>query len=50
MKARTLKQRLSKIQRLRAGQLQLGWERCELDERFPTYLRDHRDEFEDVLL
>lgn len=38
------------LEQLRAGQLEPGWERCELDERFPAYLRDHRDEFEDVLL
>ncbi len=35
---------------LRAGRLEAGWERCELDERFPAYLRTHRDEFEDLLL
>ena len=35
---------------LRAGQLEPGWERCELDERFPAYLRERRAEFEDVLI
>jgi beta-1,4-mannosyl-glycoprotein beta-1,4-N-acetylglucosaminyltransferase len=38
------------LERLRAGDFEPGWERCELDERFPAYLREHRDEFEDVLL
>ena len=38
------------LQRLRAGQLEPGWERCELDERFPAYLREHPEEFADVLL
>ncbi len=35
---------------LRAGRIETGWERCELDERFPDYLRAHRDELSDVLL
>ena len=35
---------------LRAGQIEAGWERCELDERFPAYLRQHQGELQDVLL
>jgi beta-1,4-mannosyl-glycoprotein beta-1,4-N-acetylglucosaminyltransferase len=39
--------RLSAIQ---AGQLEPGWERCELDERFPAYVRSHPQMFADILL
>ena len=35
---------------LRAGRYEQGWERCELDDSFPAGIRDHRDEFADVLL
>lgn len=35
---------------IRAGQLEPGWERCELDERFPAYVRSHPEMFADVLL
>lgn len=35
---------------LRAGRYEQGWERCELDDSFPASIRDHRDEFADVLL
>ena len=35
---------------LRAGRIEEGWERCELDDQFPAYLRAHPDEFEDMLL
>lgn len=38
------------IERLRRGELEPGWERCDLDDRFPAYIRDHRDAFEDLLL
>ncbi len=38
------------LSRLRAGEREPGWERLELDERFPAYLQVHREEFEDVLL
>lgn len=35
---------------LRAGGYQPGWERCEIDDSFPASIRDHREEFADVLL
>jgi beta-1,4-mannosyl-glycoprotein beta-1,4-N-acetylglucosaminyltransferase len=35
---------------IRAGRLEPGWERCELDERFPAYIRTHPQMFTDVLL
>ena len=38
------------IDRLRRGELDPGWERCELDERFPDYIRRHREELADLLL
>ena len=38
------------LSRLRAGEREPGWERLELDERFPAYLRANREAFEDVLL
>jgi len=38
------------LARIRAGERQAGWERLELDERFPAYLRANREAFADVLL
>lgn len=38
------------LARLRRGELEPGWERCELDGRFPAYIRDHQDELADLLL
>ena len=38
------------LSRVRAGEREPGWERVELDQRFPAYLRANRDAFEDVLL
>ncbi len=38
------------LERIRAGDLEPGWERCELDGRFPAWLRANRDQFEDLLL
>ena len=35
---------------IRSGRLEPGWERVELDEKFPAYVRQNRGEFEDVLL
>ncbi len=43
----TLDEMLSEV---RAGRYQAGWERCELDGRFPACIRDRRAEFADVLL
>jgi len=40
----------SVLAEIRAGRLEPGWERCELDERFPAYVRSHPQMFEDVLL
>ena len=38
------------LNRVRAGELEEGWERCDLDDRFPAWLRQNRDQFEDLLL
>ena len=38
------------LERIRAGEHDAGWERVKLNWRFPAYLLDHSDEFEDVLL
>ena len=38
------------LARLRAGELEPGWERCALDHRFPAWLRENREQFEDLLL
>ena len=38
------------LARMRAGELEPGWERCDLDARFPAWLRENRDQFEDLLL
>lgn len=37
------------LERLRAGDLEPGWERCTL-ERLPAYVRAHREEFANLLL
>ncbi len=38
------------LEQLRQGRFRPGWERCELDERFPAYIRENREEFADMLL
>jgi tetratricopeptide (TPR) repeat protein len=38
------------LEQLRAGRIEAGWERCEVDERFPAYLLQHLDDFEDLVL
>jgi hypothetical protein len=38
------------LAQIRSGVPEPGWERVELDERFPAYLRENRAAFEDVLL
>ena len=38
------------LARIRAGELEPGWERCDLDDRFPAWLRTNADQFEDLLL
>lgn len=40
-------QRLADI---KAGMLEPGWERAEIDESFPAYIRDHQDELKDFLI
>jgi beta-1,4-mannosyl-glycoprotein beta-1,4-N-acetylglucosaminyltransferase len=40
-------ERLSAIQ---AGQVEEGWERCDVDERFPAYIRDNQDKLSHLLL
>ena len=38
------------LTRLRAGDYEPGWERWDFDDRFPAYLRAHREDFEDFIL
>ena len=38
------------LARMRAGELEPGWERCDLDDRFPAWLRENREQFADLLL
>lgn len=38
------------LAQLRRGDYEPGWERWEFDERFPAYLRAHRDQFADLIL
>jgi hypothetical protein len=38
------------LAQIRSGVREPGWERVELDDRFPAYLRANRQAFEDVLL
>jgi hypothetical protein len=38
------------LAKIRSGVMEPGWERVELDERFPPYLRAHPEPFRDVLL
>ncbi len=38
------------IDAIRAGRTEPGWERCELDERFPPYIRAARRELADLIL
>ena len=38
------------LDRLRAGQLEQGWERAELDETFPAYVRENPQAFADMIL
>ena len=38
------------LNRVRSGELEEGWERCDLDARFPAWLRENRDQYEDLLL
>lgn len=39
-----------RIADIRAGRLEPGWERCELDDRFPAYVRRHRHELSGMIL
>ena len=43
----TVDRRLAQI---RSGRLERGWERAEIDETLPAYIRDHRDELRDLLI
>ncbi len=38
------------IGRVRTGEFDPGWERCELDERYPQYIRDNPDRFAHLIL
>ncbi len=38
------------LDRLRAGLLEPGWERVELDDSFPAYLRANPEAFADLIL
>ncbi len=38
------------LRRIRAGEWEEGWERCDLDDRFPAYIRRHQAELAEVLL
>ena len=35
---------------LKAGRVQDGWERCEIDDSFPAYVREHQRELADIIL
>ena len=38
------------LDELKRGQVQQGWERCEIDDGFPAYIRDHQDELAALIL
>ena len=38
------------LNELQRGHVQEGWERCEIDEGFPAYIREHRDELSSLIL
>jgi beta-1,4-mannosyl-glycoprotein beta-1,4-N-acetylglucosaminyltransferase len=38
------------LDQLKDGRLEEGWERCEVDESFPAWVREHRQELADVIL
>ena len=39
-----------RLAEIKAGQCEKGWERAEIDERFPAYLRERQDELADLLM
>ena len=39
-----------RLAEIKAGREEKGWERAEIDERFPAYLREHQDELTDLLI
>ena len=39
-----------RLARIRSGVLEKGWERAEIDETFPVYLREHREDLSDFLI
>jgi beta-1,4-mannosyl-glycoprotein beta-1,4-N-acetylglucosaminyltransferase len=39
-----------RLEGIRAGQMQRGWERCEIDDSFPAYVRQHQDELASIIL
>ena len=38
------------LSQIRAGAFEPGWERAEIDESFPAYIRQRRDELQDLLI
>ena len=38
------------LNELQRGHVQEGWERCEIDDAFPAYIREHRDELSSLIL
>lgn len=38
------------LRQIKAGDLPKGWERCDIDDSFPRYVREHRDELADLIL
>jgi beta-1,4-mannosyl-glycoprotein beta-1,4-N-acetylglucosaminyltransferase len=38
------------LEQLKHGRMEDGWERCEVDDSFPAWIREHRQELADVIL
>jgi hypothetical protein len=38
------------LTRIRHGEPEPGWGRCEIDAGFPAYVREHKDELADLIL
>ena len=38
------------LSQIKSGDLERGWERAEIDDSFPAYIREHQDELADLLI
>ena len=38
------------LSQIKSGELEPGWERAEIDDSFPAYIREHQDELADLLI